>query len=261
MILALYLSLLYSQTSAAGVVWAFYDEKMAEYRRVAEPQVESGQWRRLSPGMTPPQDAWIFAFGTRAAQSLPAGSSRVVEVFVGGRTPYVQGHEILPWEPPAQAVADLAVFLRHAHPERPVCILAGPRTREWAQEAASAMQNAQALDFRDLAEALSFVSRLHAKPSSCAAVVLTADFEVLDFPVFHALAQLQIRAGIPLAARTRHEVLLGAAAAVEPYRKEWRFPPASPNDARIFRNGAVWRFLGLPDAALPARWEPMTLGN
>jgi hypothetical protein len=136
-----------------------------------------------------------------------------------------------------------------------------PAHGQWAQEAAAAMPPSRVVELNELTDALSFVSRLHADPSACGAVVLAADFDVLDFPVLQALVQLQVRARISLVARTRHEVLLGAAAAVEPYWEDWAFPPSKPVGARVFLNGAIWRFLELPKAPLPACWAAAVLGN
>lgn len=260
--LVFYFALIYLPPApSVSEMWAMYDEDTVEFQRVAKSRVNSGQWKRLTPGTLPPVGALVFAFGTRAARSLSPASARVVEVFVGGRTPLVSGHDILPWEPPVQAVTELATFLRVRHPARPICVVSGPRTQAWAQEVVDAMPPARVVNVPDLPKALAFVSQLYADPSNCTAVVLAADFEVLDFPVVQKLLQLQIRAGIPLVGRTRHEVLFGAVAAVEPYREDWVFPPQVPADARIFMNGAIWRFLKLPKANVSKRWEPLTLGN
>ncbi len=254
--------LLFGSSSAQGP-WVFYDEEIPEFHRVAGPRIQAGRWRRLTSGPLPADGGVILTFGTRAARALssPAdGRSQVVELFVAGRRPLVPGHEILPWEPPPAAVAEVVAPLRALAPNRPVCLLAGPRMREWAQEAAAVLPDAKAVDLPDTPQALAFVSRLHADPSSCAVIVLTADFEVLDFTVLQALIHLQHRRRIPLVARTRHEVLLGAAAAVEPYRDGWDWPASGETGARIFCGGP-WRFWGLPDPRFSPRWGAVFMGN
>ncbi len=236
-----------------------YPAGTPEYERVAGPRVASGAWERFTGARALRPGQIVYTFGTRAAREVVAPGHEVVELFVAGRTPLVPGHRRVSWEAPAEALEHLLSHFGAAMAGLPVCVLTTTRLR--GDDAPAAPRGGRIVLVRDSTEALAFSAALARGRHTCGGVLLAADFEVLDARVFDQLARLQTVAWIPLFGRTRHEVLLGAVAAVEPLVEDWDSAGGLAVSGQIFYNKHVAAWFGV--GALPAsgRWRTQALAR
>lgn len=236
-----------------------YPAGTPEYERLAGPRLASGAWERFSGARALRPGQFVYTFGVRAAREVSAPGHEIVEHFVAGRGPLVPGHRHVSWEAPVEAWDHLLSHFEAVRAGMPFCVLTTPRLQ--GVDAPAAPRNARTILVRDSAGALAFAAGLVRGRHACGGVVLAADFEVLDAMVFDMFARLQTRAWIPLFGRTRHEVLLGAVAAVEPQAEGWDSAGGVSMNGQIFYNKhvAAWFGVGaLPDSP---RWRTKALAR
>lgn len=237
-----------------------YPAGTPEYERVAGPRLTSGAWQRFTGARALIPGQIVYTFGTRAAREVVAPGHEIVELFVAGRTPLVSGHRRVSWEAPAMAWEHLLSHFGAALAGLPVCVLTTPGLLGGGDPPA-VPRGARVVSVRDAGEALAFSAALARGRHTCGGVLLAADFEVLDARVFDQLARLQTVAWIPLFGRTRHEVLLGAVAAVEPLVEDWDPAGGLSVSGQIFYNKHIAAWFGV--GALPAsgRWRTQALAR
>ena len=236
-------------------------EDVQEFERPLRPRLAEGSWKRFTGAGDLVDGQVVFTFGSRAARETRLPGRRVIEFFVAGSRPLVEGHELAPWEAPVGAHLFLLNRFAANRAGRAFCVLATPRTREWAQRLASSSAGlVQSQDVENPSAAMQLAADLIAGRRRCAGVLLTGDFEVLDWRVLETFVQLQARAGIPVFARTRHEVLLGAVAAVEPQYESWDANPASPPSGQIFYHRHMSAWFGVEEI-VSSEWKPQPLAR
>jgi len=236
-----------------------YPPGVPEFERAAAPRLASGAWVRftgvgnLAPGQV------IYTFGRRAAKSLELPGFLVVEHFVAGERPLHPRHGRVAWEAPVEAWEALLGQFSRVAAGRPFCVVETPMLARRSPAPLPSGARRLVMDSRE--RALSLAADLLKGRQSCGGVVLAADFEVLDSLVLEAFARVQARAGIPLFARTRHEVLMGAVAAVEPQAVDWDADGGGTITGQIFYNKAVAAWLGVAELVVPSRWRSQALAR
>ncbi|MBU1242068.1 hypothetical protein KKD52_06610 [Myxococcota bacterium] len=248
------------QTGALPPVVAAPDG-VPEYERQIRHRLADGSWRRFSPGAELAPGQVVFTFGSKSALATRLPGRRVIEFFVAGSQPLVEGHEIVAWDPPVGAQLFLFNEFAKNRQGRPFCVLATRRTGEWARRLvmeSSGLVTAETVKVPG--EALKLAADLIAGRRSCAGVQLTGDFEVLDSVVLEAFVRLQVRVGIPVFGRTRHEVLLGVTAAVEPRYESWDPQDFQSTGGQIFYNKYMSMWFGVEEINSP-QWKPQSLAR
>jgi len=236
-------------------------EGVPEFERQIVPRLADGSWRRYTAGAELAPGQVVFTFGSKAALATRLPGRRVIEFFVAGSRPLVDGHEIVAWDPPVGAQLFLFNEFAKNLAGRPFCVLATQRTGEWARRLvmeSTGLVTAETV--KSPGEALKLAADLIAGRRSCAGVQLTGDFEVLDSAVLEAFVRLQVRVGIPVFGRTRHEVLLGATAAVEPRYESWDPQALRAPGGQVFYNKYMSNWFGVEEITSP-QWKPQSLAR
>ncbi|PKN47510.1 MAG: hypothetical protein CVU59_02655 [Deltaproteobacteria bacterium HGW-Deltaproteobacteria-17] len=236
-------------------------DAVPEFDRQIKSRLADGTWRRLTDGVAPAAGQVVYTFGTAAALATRLPGRRVVEFFVAGSRPLVDGHEIVAWDPPPGAQLFLFNEFSKGRQGRSFCVLATPRTAESARRLvmdSSGLVTAETV--KTPGEALRLAADLIAGRRRCAGVQLTGDFEVLDSVVVEGFVRLQVRAGIPVFGRTRHEVLMGLTAAVEPQYESWEPQGLRPPGGQIFYNKYMSSWFGVEEIN-SMQWKPQALAR
>jgi len=236
-------------------------DDVQEFERLIRPRLSDGSWKRFSGAADLVDGQVVFTFGLKAARQTRLPERRVVEFFVMGSTPLVEGHVIVPWEAPVAAHLFLLRRFAAGRGSVPFCVLSTPRTRDWAGRLVSGSAGlVTSQEVNDPAGALKVAADLLAGRIRCAGVLLTGDFEVLDWTALEVFIPLQTRLGIPVFGRTRHEVLLGAAAAVEPRYESWEPLAQQAPTAQIFYHKHISEWFGVEEIISP-EWNPQPLAR
>ena len=226
--------------SQSGQVFVEHPAGVIEYERASLPRIQRGEWKKYNNNKELDKNSVVYVLGSRAAVGFTNPGVRVVEFFVAGR-PEVPGHELLSWEAPPEAFSHLfdAIPLRGGR----LCVLVTPRTRAWSARLLEREPVRVSLEeVVTPSQALRKAGRF--ARDECRGYVLTNDFDVLNAVVLEAFLRVQAGTGRFLIGRTRHEILLGAMAAVEPQVVAW--DPAAPGamGAQIFQHSLLTTWLG-----------------
>ncbi len=236
-----------------------FPDGVQELERVAIPRIQSGEWKRFTSVQDLSRESVVFALGSFAARGIRDPGARVIEFFVAG-TPLVEGHEIISWEAPVEAWQFLLDLFPQKGRDVPFCALSTSRTRIWTEQLVSRSGDQVVLvQVSGISAALEVAAELLEGSRHCSGVILTNDFEILDADVLMAFLQVQVRLGVPLFARTRHEVLRGAAATVEPRYQSWDPSSEAPVSGQIFYQRDVLAWLGIRRPTSHEGWNPQPM--
>ncbi len=237
-----------------------YPPGVPEFERAAAPRLASGAWVRFTGAGGLARGQIVYTFGRRAARSVELPGVLVVEHFVAGERPLHPRHGRVSWEAPVEAWDVLLEQFAKVAAGRQFCLVETPMLARGSGAAPLPRGTRRVVvDTRD--QALQLAADLLKGRQTCGGVVLAADFEVLEHLVLEAFARVQARVGIPLFARTRHEVLMGAVAAVEPQAADWDADGGGTVTGQIFYNKAVAVWLGVGELAGSPRWRTQALAR
>jgi hypothetical protein len=250
-------------TYPTDIIAVVFPEEIIEFERFWTKLKSLGKFKRANLKNSQPTTKKILALGPSAAKFLKNNKGEVWELFVAG-SPIVKKDKIIPYQSPPQKWVNLFLKIKPKNKSNsPLVFLTTPRLKTDSLAVAELCKEVGILTrvivVTSEKMALQSLISIHNKKTSTWGIKLAHDLKIITPRVLFLSLKLQYRDGIPIFVRTKHEVLAGGIATIEPIMDpQWvlnRFlstetKPPYTKQAKLFYNTQALKSLRIKTTLL-----------